>query len=99
MTHNIGDALARATQHDSMSNYPAIFAGFAAKGIPSEQIEPRVNVFTFNAWQQLGRIVEKGQTGVRITTWVQMDKDGETFKRPKTVSVFHISQTKPTENK
>ena len=96
MTH-AEESLARATQSASFANYPAILAGFAAKGIPPEQIEPRVNVFTFNAWQQLGRVVHKGQTGVKITTWVQMQKDGETFARPKTVSVFHISQTKPTE--
>jgi hypothetical protein len=99
MTHDTDDALARATQHDSMSNYPAIFAGFAAKGIPPEQVRPRENVFTLKAWNQLSRRVKKDETGVKITTWVQMDKDGETFKRPKTVSVFHISQTKPTENK
>ena len=96
MTH-AEESLARATHSSSFANYPAILAGFAAKGIPPEQIEPRVNVFTFNAWRQLGRIVDKGQTGVKITTWVQMHKDGETFTRPKTVSVFHISQTKPTE--
>ena len=96
MTHS-EKSLARATQSSSFANYPAILAGFAAKGIPPNEIEPRVNVFTFAAWQQLGRVVDKGQTGVKITTWVQMQKDGETFARPKTVSVFHISQTKPTE--
>lgn len=96
MTH-AEESLARATQSASFANYPAILAGFAAKGIPPEQVRPRENVFTFNAWKQLGRIVDKGQTGVKITTWVQMQKDGETFARPKTVAVFHISQTKPTE--
>jgi hypothetical protein len=89
------ESLARATTSASFANYPAILAGFAAKGI--DDIRPRENVFTFAAWLQLGRVVEKGQTGVKITTWVQMNKDGETFARPKTVSVFHISQTKPTE--
>ena len=91
------ESLTRATQSASFANYPAIFAGFAAKGIPPEDIRPRENVFTLKAWNQLSRRVKKDETGVKITTWVQMTKDGEVFKRPKTVSVFHISQTKPTE--
>ena len=94
MTH-AEESLARATSQSSFANYPAILAGFAAKGI--NDVRPRENVFTFAAWQQLGRIVDKGQTGVKITTWVQMNKDGENFARPKTVAVFHISQTKPKE--
>ena len=96
MTHT-EESLARATQSASFANYPAILAGFAAKGIPPEQIRPRENVFTLKAWNQLSRRVKKDETGVKITTWVPMIKDGETFTRPITVSVFHISQTKPTE--
>jgi len=94
MTHS-EESLARATQSASFANYPAILAGFAAKNI--DDVRPRENIFTFAAWLQLGRVVKKGETGVKITTWLQMTKDGETFTRPKTVSVFHISQTKPTE--
>lgn len=94
MTH-AEESLARATSQSSFANYPAILAGFAAKGI--EDVRPRENVFTFRAWKQLGRVVDKGQTGVKITSWVPMTKNGETFTRPVTVSVFHISQTKPTE--
>ena len=96
MTH-AEESLARATQSSSFANYPAILAGFAAKGIPPEQIRPRENVFTLKAWNQLSRRVKKDETGVKITTWVPMTKNGETFTRPVTVSVFHISQTKPTE--
>lgn len=51
------EALTRAVSGQSCSNFPAIFAGFAAKGIPESEIEPRENVFTFNAWKALGRVV------------------------------------------
>ena len=86
-------ALQRATTNQSFSNYPAIIEGFAARGIPPEQIRPRENVFTFNAWRQLSRTVKKGETGVKITTWIPVEKNGEKFVRPKLTTVFHITQT------
>lgn len=93
-------ALARATQEQSVSNYPAIFAGFTAKGIPESDIKPRENVFTFNAWRALGRTVKRGEHGVKVVTWVPMTRrdpeTGETRnigKRPHTTTVFHVSQT------
>src|SRR5438309_1272825 len=33
-----GDALTRAVSGQTVSNYPAIFAGFTAKGIPDEAL-------------------------------------------------------------
>ena len=94
MTHT-AEALQRATTNQSFANYPAIITGFAERGIPPEQIRPRENVFTFNAWKQLSRVVKKGETGVKIITWIPCEKNGERFVRPKTTTVFHISQTKP----
>src|SRR5690348_9519963 len=47
------EALTRAISGHSLSNFPAIFAGFAAKGIPEAEITPRENVFTFDAWKKL----------------------------------------------
>jgi hypothetical protein len=93
------EALARATQSPALTNYPAIYAGFMERGIPESDIEPRVNVFTYNAWLALGRQVRKGEHGVRVSTFVtgsKVDKDtGEArgFKFARTVSVFHVSQT------
>ena len=94
------EALARATQSPSVTNYPAIFEGFAQKGIPAEQINPRENVFTYHAWRALGRTVRRGEHGVHVTTWVPMTKKdpatGEPTpigKRPKSTVVFHVSQT------
>lgn len=93
------EALARATQGQSWANYPAIFAGLAAKGIPADQIQPRENVLTFHAWKALGRVVRKGEHGVKVVTFVPMmkrDTNGEAQpigRRPRTTTVFHISQT------
>lgn len=100
------EALTRARSNLSLSNYPAIFAGLIAKGIPENDIEPRVNVLTYRAWQALGRQVERGEKGVKICTWIERDEtvtDPKTGKEevrtsriPRTASVFHISQTKET---
>lgn len=97
------EALSRATGFLSTSNYGAIYAGFTGKGIPEDQIRPRENVFTFQAWKALGRYVRKGEHGVKITTWVPMlvkdtnKKTGEVERvgksRPWTTTVFHVSQT------
>lgn len=92
MTHT-AEALQRATTNSSFANYPAIIAGFTERGIPPEQIRPRENVFTFNAWRQLSRTVKKGEKGIQITTWIPVEKDGEKFVRPRITTVFHISQT------
>jgi len=106
MTHHEiqQQALANARNNASMANYAAIFQGFAEKGIPENQIEPRVNVFTFHAWKALGRQVRKGEHGVKVCTYIPMDKvvekDGErkveAWKAPRMTTVFHISQTDET---
>ncbi len=90
------EALGRATNGQSTANYDAILQGFADKGI--HDAEPRQNVFTYAAWQKLGRQVQKGQHGVKINTWILCRKKNseETYKRPKRVTVFHVSQTEVT---
>lgn len=102
MTQIQAEALQRATENRSVANYAAIYDGFAAKGIPEDQIEPRVNVFTYEAWKAQGRQVRRGEHGVRVTTWVPMTrKNAETGeketigRRPKTAVVFHVTQTDP----
>ena len=96
------EALARAQDGQTWSNYPAIIDGFSARGIPVDQIRPRENVFTYNAWRALGRYVRKGEHGVRVVTFRQdvvkdKQEDGsEKIKvksRPWYATVFHISQT------
>jgi len=97
------EALSRAVSGQSLSNFPAIFQGFAAKGIPEAEIKPRKNVFTFEAWKALGRYVRKGEHGVKVVTFIEtlgkeVDPDtGERklVRRPWTTTVFHVSQTEP----
>ena len=93
------EALDRARNGLSWANYGLILEGFARKGIPAEDIKPRENVFTFDAWKALGRVVAKGEHGIKIVTIIEKtDKTtGEKKKRPWTVAVFHISQTKPLD--
>jgi len=100
------EALDRVLSGQTLSNWPAIFAGFVAKGIPEDEIKPRENVFTYHAWRALGRQVRRGEHGVKVTTFVPMDKKtgekdpatGEEKrlclgKRAWSATVFHISQT------
>jgi len=95
------ESLKRAVQGQSFSNFPAIFRGFAAKGIAETEIKPRENVFTFQAWKALGRYVRKGEHGVKVTTFIECTKENkgtgekESFRRPWTTTVFHVSQTEP----
>lgn len=91
-------ALDNAVNGSSGFNYDAIYQGFFEKGIPLEEIEPRVNVFTYNSWQALGRQVKKGETGVKVIVFIrkQNKKEAEEGKESyfkKTTTVFHISQT------
>jgi hypothetical protein len=64
------EALSRAASGQSLSNWPAILAGFTAKGIPEVDIRPRENVFTYHAWRALGRQVRRGEHGVKVVTFV-----------------------------
>jgi hypothetical protein len=97
------EALTRAVSGQSFTNFPAIFAGFAAKGIPESEIKPRENVFTFDAWKALGRVVRRGEHGVKVVTFIETaskETDPDTgerklIRRPWTTTVFHVSQTEP----
>jgi hypothetical protein len=64
------EALARAASGQSLGNWPAIVAGFLAKGIPEADIRPRENVFTYHAWRALGRQVRRGEHGVKVVTFI-----------------------------
>ncbi len=100
------EALHRA-QTGFSKNDAYVYAMLTMAGF--EDVEPRVNVFTFNAWKAAGRSVKKGEKGLAITTWIPCkDKKakpdpvtGEVKKglRPKTAYVFHVSQTIETGTK
>jgi hypothetical protein len=101
------EALDRARNGETMTNYPEIFAGFIEKGNAEHDIKPRENVFTFAAWKALGRSVKRGEHGVKVVAFidcagrVEIDQaTGEekqtSYRRPHTTTVFHISQTELT---
>lgn len=89
------DALNRARSSTSIMNYAAILSGFASMGIPPSEVIPRENVLTFNAWRALNRTVRKGEHGIKVITWIEFEKDGQTHKRPSSTTVFHVTQTEP----
>src|SRR5262245_31437468 len=104
------EALDRAATGQSLANWVPIIEGFAAKGIPADDIRPRENVFIYHAWRALGRQVRRGEHGVKVVTFVSVDRkpdsadtDGEAvkrragYRRPWSATVFHISQTDPIE--
>lgn len=98
VTEQQKECLSRARNGDSVANYNAIYSGFEAKGIPTHNIKPRENIFTFPAWKANGRHVNKGERGVKVLTWIngkKKDADGEErkFKFKKYTTVFHITQT------
>ena len=100
-------SLSRAVSGQSFANFPAIFQGFMARDIPESEIKPRENVFTYDAWRELGRQVRKGEHGVKVLTFIEtkskeLDKDTsepKVYRRPWTSTVFHISQTDPVTYK
>jgi hypothetical protein len=59
------EALSRAASGQSLTNLPAIIAGFVAKGILKTDVRPRENVFIYHAWRALGRQVRRGEHGVK----------------------------------
>src|SRR5215510_2873358 len=68
------EALSRAASGQSLANWPAILAGFMAKGIPEADIRPRENVFTYHARRALGRQVRRGEHGVKVVTFVETER-------------------------
>ena len=79
------EALTRACTGQTLSNYPAIFQGFLAMGIPESDIRPRENVFTYEAWKALGRHVRKGQHGVKVVTFIATEPGKSVEPRTETL--------------
>lgn len=68
------------TSRPSQNDVAAIVE-FAARGIPSAAVDPRENVFPFDAWTAFGRHVRKGEKAVSVTVWVPVttkDDNGAT---------------------
>ena len=64
------ESLNRARTQSCPENEAFVVHHFVARGIPADQITPRENVLTFNAWRALGRTVRKGERGCKLGVWV-----------------------------
>jgi len=97
---NAQKALNRIQSNPSVANFSAVYAAFAEKGIPMDNIKPKENVLTFTAWKAKGRCVKKGEKGVKVVSWIEIEgkpaKQGEktTRKQPIRACLFHVTQTK-----
>ena len=93
------ESLNRIQSGLSMANYAPILKGFMEKGIAIEDIKPRENVLTFNAWKALKRTVKKGEHGVKVVTFIETKgtEDKKPAKLCRSTTVFHISQTQEIE--
>jgi hypothetical protein len=106
------EALARIQSMQFGRNDLLVITAFSEAGIPPEQVDPRHNVLTFNAWKALGRRVAKGAKSIGVTVWIpingkkdepqaETDDDGEAKKkqgmRPKLTRLFHEWQTVPVD--
>lgn len=100
-------ALQRARSNSSVQNEAAVIMAFVERGIPEPDIQPRINVLTFNAWKAEGRSVKKGERGVPLGVVIDIEgvkrfeEDGQEIELPmagrkfKKTYVFHVSQTEP----
>lgn len=106
VTETPAETLARIQQGFSKNDLAVVMA-FADAGIDPDDITPRVNVLTYRGWQALDRQVAKGAISLRVTVWIPKkgkkgeessskdDKKKTASMYPKTVSLFHVSQTIP----
>lgn len=89
--------LQRALAHDQTpcpDDWPRIIDRFEARGIERREIVPHINVLSYKGWLAVGRYVRRGEVGVRLS----LRPHG--WKKRRTVTLFHISQTeerKPRE--
>ena len=90
------EALERAQSGGSFRNDAIVRNEFLRRGIKAS---PRQDVFTYAAWLAQGRQVRRGEHGVKLLTWIPIPaKNAEAGRariRPRSVSVFHRSQTDP----
>ena len=92
------ESLQRARACRSLSNMALVIAAFVERGIPAGEIIPGETVLTFNAWRALGRTVKRGERGVKVPVFYQVERMTDSGERESRkvltgAAVFHISQT------
>jgi len=103
MTQAMTIAQATVFSHKSLASELILEAASRERGCSCRAY---VDYFTYNRWKAQGFQVQKGEHGVKLTTYITTYKTdpvtGEKVpsgKRPRTVSVFCRCQTKPIEKK
>ncbi|HEV8670989.1 MAG TPA: ArdC family protein [Candidatus Limnocylindria bacterium] len=91
---------ARSFDGYSIANAIAVKTALAERGCACEPYE---DVFTFNRWRAQGRIVRRGEHGIRLTVYITAMRAGEdadgvvdeprAYRMPKTSHVFCRCQT------
>ena len=103
MTQKMTETQARTFDGHSTANETIVLMELAAKGCTS--CEPYKDIFTYRRWQAQGFQVQKGEHGIKLTTYIPIhktDDDGkqvQTGRRPRTTTVFCACQVKPIEEK
>lgn len=95
-TYETNAELLARIQSGFSKNDIIVIEAFAAAGVAPDDITPRENVLTYKAWRAVGRQVAKGAKSLRVTVYIPRKKKKDDEKEsafPKTVSLFHISQT------
>lgn len=98
------EALERGRRYRVGGNDLRVITEFQGRGMNPHDIEtfgPDQNVWTYDAWQALGRQVRKGEKSVRITVYgsyeskERNEKTGEPIIKScrSTACLFHITQT------
>lgn len=96
---NANHSYNKAVSGASIMNDLKVISYFETQGILAH---PRQDVFTFGVWKhKFNRVVKRGQKGVKITTFIPRENktNGKKQVFPRTVSVFHYSQTEELKSK
>lgn len=79
--HRAQEQVARIRQTRPSQNDVMAIMELTARGIPAAAIDPRENVFPFDAWLAFGRHVRKGEKAIAVTVWTPVttkDANGAT---------------------
>ncbi|KKK66757.1 hypothetical protein LCGC14_2960850, partial [marine sediment metagenome] len=87
------EALSRARNGSSLANNAAVVRGFMARGLEAVDILPRENVLTYWAWKAVGRQVCKGEHGIKVTTWIPVNKRDKNTGERKAVDALRSLTT------
>ena len=95
--HKMTATDAQTFERHSLAHAAILAQAAEAKGCTCQAYQ---DWFTYNRWQALGFQVQKGEHGIKLTTWIEYDDEtsnGTTthHSRPNGTTVFCRCQVKP----